>query len=229
MTAMLTLDCARCGAKQMTHNVVACTTFSGTPGFRDYEYSCQCRACWKCSIYMVKAAFGDRQPDALFKREYAIDYLVESAELARPRVAAREAPEHTPPNLKQMFDEGSDCLTIGAWNASSAMFRKILDHISKEKMNAAPGGPPSDFKTQFNLKPRLKWLFDNGHLPKELAELADAIREDANDGVHNDPIGEAEALDIQDFAVEVLENLYTIPGRLADAKTRRNARRTPKP
>jgi hypothetical protein len=38
--------------------------------------------------------------------------------------------------------------------------------------------------------------------------LADAIREDGNDGVHNQPLGEADALDLQDFTVELLEALY---------------------
>lgn len=138
---------------------------------------------------------------------------------------ALDAPEHTPPELKLMFDEGANCLAIGAWNASGAMFRKILDQISKDKMNSASAGPPPDRRTQFNLKPRLKWLFDNNLLPKELEPLADSIREDANDGVHNAPIGEDEALDIQDFTVEFLETLFTLPGRINDAQVRRAARR----
>ena len=108
------------------------------------------------------------------------------------------------------------------------MFRKIVDQISKDKINSAPGGPPADKRTRFNLKPRLEWLFANNLLPKEVAALADSIREDGNDGVHNAPLGEAEALDVQDFTVELLEALYTLPGRLRDAEARRAARRAPK-
>lgn len=223
--AMITLDCARCGAKRMTHDVLTCSQFSD--GSKQFEYSVQCRACGRAAIWSVDARYTNSLPDKLAARDHTIDASIASVELVRPRIAALEAPEHTPSDLKLIFDEGANCLAIGAWNASGAMFRKILDQISKEKMNAAPSGPPSDQRTQFNLKPRLKWLFDNDLLPKTLEPLADAIREDANDGVHNAPIGEDEALDIQDFTVEILETLYTLPGRIRDAEARRAQRRSP--
>ena len=60
--------------------------------------------------------------------------------------------------------------------------------LSKEAMpqarrrGDARGRPPY---TRFALKPRLTWLFENSLLPKEIELLADSIREDANDGVHN--------------------------------------------
>lgn len=223
--AMITLDCARCGAKRMTHDIQACSVYRDE--LYQYEYFCQCRICNKSAVWKVGATYEHAPPDRLISEKGAVDELIGDASLVRPRVAALQAPEHTPPELKLMFDEGANCIGINAWNASSAMFRKILDQISKEKMDAAPGGPPADRRTQFNLKPRLKWLFDNGHLPQALAPLADAIREDANDGVHNAPIGEVEALDIQDFTVEVLETLYTLPGRLREAEARRAQRRAP--
>lgn len=47
----------------------------------------------------------------------------------------------------------------------------------------SPGGPPADKRKPFNLKPRLAWLVANDLLPKEVEALADAVREDANDGV----------------------------------------------
>ncbi len=161
------------------------------------------------------------------KENYSIDHIVSIVDLVRPKMAVISAPDHTPPDLRLVFDEGAECLSIGAWNASSAMFRKIVDQISKDKMNSAPGGPPADKRTRFNLKPRLKWLFDNNLLPKAVEALADSIREDANDGVHNAPLGEADALDVQDFTVELLEALYTLPGRLREAEARRAQRRGP--
>ena len=86
-------------------------------------------------------------------------------------------------------------------------------------------GGTSSRQARFNLKPRLAWLFENNLLPKEVQPLADAIREDGNDGVHNAPLGEADALDLQDFTVELLEALYTLPGRLKEAEARRAQRR----
>jgi uncharacterized protein YeeX (DUF496 family) len=125
--------------------------------------------------------------------------------------------------LPTIFDEGAECLAIGCWNASGAMFRKILDQISKEKLPIENG--PTDNRTRYNLKQRLEWLFANNLLPKEIEQFADCIREDANDAVHDHAIGEAEANDTLDFTVELLERLYTMPGRLQVNAARRLARR----
>jgi hypothetical protein len=103
------------------------------------------------------------------------------------------------------------------------MFRKILDQISKAKL--PPENGPTDNRTRYNLKPRLEWRFAHNLLPKEIEQFADCIREDANDAVHNHPIGEAEANDVLDFTVELLERLYTMPGRLDANAARRSARR----
>jgi hypothetical protein len=220
---MLMLDCGRCGAQEMTHDVRAATSYYEAG--HCYEYTVQCRACFKSSVWQVGKMGGHPDPTDLLQHNYTINKIVHVIALAKPRATALPAPEYTPPELKLIFDEGAQCLAIGAWNASSAMFRKIVDQISKDKMNAAPN-PPPDNRTRFNLKPRLKWLFDNNLLPKEVESLADSIREDANDGVHNVPLGEADALDVQDFTVELLETLYTLPGRLREAEARRAQRRT---
>jgi Domain of unknown function (DUF4145) len=218
--AMLTLDCARCPAKRMTHDVLDCSTVDS-----NYEYFVRCRACSKTSIWNVGQVMNQNTPQQLAGEKAVLDGRILVGGLVRPRASAVEAPDHTPPELKLIFDEGAECLAIGAWNASSAMFRKIVDQISKERMNSAPSGPPADKRTRFNLKPRLEWLFANNLLPKEVEPLANAIREDGNDGVHNAPLGELDALDLQDFTVELLEVLYTLPGRLRDAEARRAQRR----
>ncbi|MGJ4893766.1 DUF4145 domain-containing protein [Bradyrhizobium oligotrophicum] len=215
--AMMVLDCARCPVKRMTHDVVAGIENSG-----QFELFLRCRACFGSALWAVTSTWPLSQ--LLTFKGTLMDNYVFIQHLIRPKGAVIPAPEHTPEDLKLMFDEATECVAIGAWNASSAMFRKILDQISKERMASAPT-PPPDNRTRYNLKPRLAWLFSNGLLPRELEQLADAIREDANDGVHNAPLGQTEALDIQDFTVEVLETLYTMPGRLRDAEARRAVRR----
>jgi hypothetical protein len=221
--AMLTLNCVRCPAQRMTHDVL------GAISYRDdgyvYEYFVRCRARSKAAVWQIGRRGSYEDPEQQVKYDYVLDDLVHVLRPVRLTSSAIRAPEHTPPALQLIFDEGAECLAIGAWNASSGMFRKIVDQISKDKMNAAPSGPPTDKRTRFNLKPRLKWLFDNNLLPKEIEALADSIREDANDGVHNAPLGEADALDVQDFTVELLEALYTLPGRLREAEARRAQRR----
>ncbi|WP_210189152.1 DUF4145 domain-containing protein [Bradyrhizobium erythrophlei] len=167
--------------------------------------------------------------DEIIRSDDTVNGLLNVVGVVRPRGSVVDAPPHVPPELKLIFDEAAECVSIGAWNASSAMFRKIIDQISKDRMNAAPAGPPADKRTRYNLKPRLAWLFANNLLPKEVEALADAIREDANDGVHNAPLGQADALDMQDFTVELLEALFTLPGRLREAEARRAERRAGPP
>lgn len=221
--AMITLDCARCGAQRMTHDVVGFSQYRDEVGAFRYEYAVTCRTCKKAAIWEITP--GNSDPLELLKSNSPLDPWVNVVGLIRPTPESTPAPEHTPADLKLIFDEGAECISIGAWNAASAMFRKILDQISKDKMNNAPNGPPADKRTRFNLKPRLEWLFANNLLPRDVEALADCIREDANDAVHNAPLGEDDALDIQDFTVEMLEALFTLPGRLREAEARRATRR----
>jgi hypothetical protein len=174
-------------------------------------------------VWALSRESGQATPDKFLGHDSVINELVIVDELVRPKSSTNPAPEFTPSDLRTIFDEGAECLAIGCWNASSAMFRKILDQISKAKLPAENG--PTDNRTRYNLKPRLAWLFAHDLLPKELEEFADCIREDANDAVHNHPIGEPEAQDILDFTIEMLERLYTMPGRLKANAERRDARR----
>jgi hypothetical protein len=221
--AMLTLDCARCGERQMTHDVVACSIHSAN-GQHEFEYFMQCRACNKSTVWGVSRFGTNATPDKIMGHNGPANALVTIGQVARARGGVVNCPAFTPTDLKLIFDEAAECMSINAWNAASAMFRKIVDQISKDKMAAAPT-PPPDNRTRFNLKPRLEWLFANGLLPLEIQPLANAIREDGNDGVHNAPLGKDDALDVQDFTVELLERLYTMPGRLQEAEARRAARR----
>lgn len=208
--------------RKMTHDVRGCTSFYEQG--ECYELLLQCRSCYKSTIWQVTNRFGNHEVLEVLKSNEAVNQFLNVLGVVRPSGSAVDAPPHVPPELKLIFDEGAECISIGAWNAASAMFRKILDQVSKDRMNGAPN-PPTDKRTRFNLKPRLEWLFANGLLPRDVEALADCIREDANDAVHNAPLGKDDALDIQDFTVELLEALYTLPGRLREAEARRTARR----
>ena len=71
-------------------------------------------------------------------------------------------------------------------------------------------------------------MFDHKILPVELRELAMCIREDGNDGAHAGTITKADADDLVDFTIALLERLVTEPKRLELAKERRDARRAAK-
>ncbi|WP_414451529.1 DUF4145 domain-containing protein [Burkholderia sp. 22PA0099] len=137
---------------------------------------------------------------------------------------AEAAPHHLPENIARYFDEGSRCMAIGCLNAGGTMFRLCLDAATKDILDSlAEADIPK--KVRYSLGFRLEWLFDNGHLDKGLADLAECVKEDGNDGAHEGTLTQADAEDLRDFTVELLERLYTEPARLEEAKKRRAARR----
>jgi hypothetical protein len=146
---MLTLDCARCPAKMMTHDIRGLIPYPAGGG-DNFDVFVQCRACSTSAIWQVYNKSTVPMANLIATGD-TLDHRLDIIGLVRPRLSAAKPPEHTPSDLSLTFDEAADCLAIGAWNASSAMFRKILDQISKDKMNAS-AEPPPDKRTRFNLK-----------------------------------------------------------------------------
>ena len=106
------------------------------------------------------------------------------------------------------------------------MFRLCLDLATKVLL------PPEEpviaglnSHIRKNLGPRLGWLFEHKHLPENLKELSNCIKEDGNDGAHDGTLTKHDAEDIQDFAVALLERLYSEPEKILLAKARREQRR----
>ncbi|PKQ80783.1 hypothetical protein AOX56_11125 [Aeromonas sobria] len=71
----------------------------------------------------------------------------------------------------------------------------------------------------------MDWLFEHGHLPVALKELAECIKDDGNDGAHEGILSKVDVDDLIDFTVTLLERLYTEPRKIELAKERRLARR----
>lgn len=218
--AMLILDCPRCGERKMTHDFKSWTAYM-EQGHR-CELFLQCRHCNRSFVVLAAEGQGPGTVQSAFNESGTLNGKLKIETVIRPRGSLAAAPEHTPPEICNIFNEGAECLSIGCWNAAGSMFRKIVDEVSKA---ALPVEGEPDRHTRFNLKARLAWLFQHNLLPREVEGLADCIREDANDAVHNAPIGKAEADDLLDFTTELLERVYTLPGRLRVAEERRKARR----
>jgi hypothetical protein len=166
------------------------------------------------AIYVLYNVQTNQDPS---QYEHALDDYFTVKGVVQPRAHAVRCPDHVPHAIRAVFDEGTDCLSIDCWNAAGAMFRKVLDLATKEKV-------PPGTKQQM-LKARLEFLFANSLLPPGIKPLADCIREDGNDAVHEHPIGKDDAEDLLDFTTEVLEVLYTGPGKIIEAAKRREARR----
>ena len=228
-------DCPRCGAKSMTFDVVS-DVWQGTRyNWQDIiEVGAICRRCKGQSVLRIsltevgaKGRFhetgsvtklvGDLEP--LFRSDGFIDVS---------EVNAMDAPENLPPDIDAAFREGAKCLAIDCPNAASSMFRLCLDMATRSLLppvEEPPNGPSNHERR--NLAPRLRWLFDHGLLPADLRDLSTAVKENGDEGTHEGKLTEADAADVFDFAVALLERLYTQPARIAAAQERRAARKGP--
>lgn len=228
---MIIQDCPRCGATKMTFDVQSIVTLPRTIGNPMREIFCQCRACHKTTVFVCRGRnsigelvldqFSTLGAGGLINENIAFLGYVNSSDLA-----VTSAPDSVPRDVSQAFQEGAKCVKAGCPNAAAAMFRLALD-LATEPLLPADGEPAH--KIRRDLGKRLPWLFDNGRLPTELRALSDCVREDGNDGAHRGSLTAADAQDLEDFAVALLERLFTEPARLAEAATRRAARRQPQP
>lgn len=141
-------------------------------------------------------------------------------------------PEYVPENIKRIFLEAGKCFSVGAFDASGAMSRKVLDASTRTLVKVEPQSVDRDhadyisWKQFKDLRLRLDWLFDRGKLPNSLEELASCVHQDGNDAAHSlETIGRESALDLQEFTISILETLYTVPGRVAANIQRREQRR----
>jgi len=137
------------------------------------------------------------------------------------------APDHVPKEIAAIFTEGATCQAVQCYNAACAMYRLCVDLTTKSLLPTAntPNGPNAQQRDK--LFDRVNWLFDTGRLSATLRELSHCIRQDGNDAVHDGNVADAEAADLQDFTLHLLEDVYTSPERLRLATARRAARRKP--
>lgn len=137
-------------------------------------------------------------------------------------------PEYVPDEISSIFDEGAKALAAECPNAAVAMFRLCLDVSTKPLLPTENTDGLNKFQRE-NLGPRIKWLFENGLISKELYDLSDQVREDGNDAVHIGTLKIDDAQNIADFTVLFLERQFAEPGRIATARARRAERRAARP
>lgn len=235
----LVTNCPRCGAQHITLDV---------PGInRHYALSYQwqhsfevfgvCRKCRLSSIHVVTQRDAD---DASKKHAYSLAegqlpalgssldvFFKVAGPVTTKDNAGNDPPEHLPNDIDRAFREGATCCVVKCWNAAGAMFRLCIDLATKAKL---PPEDRDDIKPyqRAKLSSRLAWMFDHSILPADLQSLSTCLREDGNDGAHDGTLSEADALDLEEFAIALLERLYTEPEKLKLAERRRKERRQPK-
>ncbi len=232
--SMIVADCPRCGAKSHTLDVSAQQHVRQDHQWQNwYEVFGVCRNCGKSSTWLIglrefnsKEAFYGGRKIVEFQGSLNPHFRIERYIGLRDNIGLTP-PEHLPKSIGDAFDEAAACLSIGCYNAAATMFRLCVDHVTRPLLpdpgDAQIAQPNTRQRRDLGL--RLAWLFDNRILPTELQELAKCIREDANDGAHVGTLEKADAEDILDFTIALLERLVTEPKRLDIAQKRRDQRR----
>ena len=228
----LVANCPRCGSRHITFDVSAAVPYRVDYGWqRWYEAFGVCRHCERTTIFVLSESVnGDHQyvhKVGLLKVEGALNKFVDvKGHISLKDSASTAPPEFLPKEIEAVFSEGATCLAVGCYNASGTMFRLCVD-LATRSMLPSNDVPGLNSKTRRDLGLRLPWLFESGRLPEALKELSSCIKEDGNDGAHAGNLLEADASDLLDFSVALLERIYTEPERLRLAKIRRESRRTP--
>jgi hypothetical protein len=227
----LVADCPRCGARQITFDVSAANDLGTLYGWkRFFEAFSVCRNCGRASVFSLSQ---QRPEDGGTLRTVSVGELFPSVNqfmnidgfVNIGDLATTEPPEHLPPNIEPAFKEGATALAVKCYNAAGTMFRLCVDLATRPKLpEVEVTGLNARVRRDLGL--RLPWLFDNKYLPKELRELSVCIKDDGNDGAHAGTLQKADAEDLLDFTVALLERMYTEPERLRIAKERRSGRRS---
>lgn len=228
--AELVSDCPRCKASKTTFDVLA----SYDRGFGRYGWNKKfeafsvCRNCRAGTIFVLELT--DRNAKSTFTYECAsfkgsINSFFENlGHISLKDKVGIEPPEYLPLHVDAAFQEGSTCLAVQCFNAAATMFRLCVDYATLDLLPSEDEVPSPNSKQRRDLGLRLQWLIENKKLPNELHELAHCIKEDGNDGAHRGTLSSADAEDLLDFTIHLLERRYTYPKRIEEAAARRASR-----
>lgn len=231
----LVADCPRCGTKSITFDTKTRNQIgTGNADWQlRYEVPAKCRQCGRMTIWVMQLSKYDLHGRVADGRLWALDVSLNDGFENRGYVSPKDSfpiapPEHIPSELEAVFREAATCKAVNCPNASVAMSRLCLDIVTKillpSEEDASCRQPNRDERKK--LFDRLAYLFEVRILPDDLKELADAIREHGNDGVHDGACQMIDAEDLLDFTVNVLERVYTVPERAKAARQRVRDRRT---
>ncbi len=230
--AELLADCPRCRGARTTFDVKHAHGLARGPRQHlRFEAYCLCRHCKGGTIFLLEQVHAAPSFDSqtltkgIHTHTGSISRLVRIERyISIQDEAAESPPQHIPPSISAAFREASTCLTVGCYNAAASMYRLCIDHATWGLLPEL-GVDGLTASTRRSLGFRLAWLFDSARLPEALRELSEAIKEDGNDGAHEGNLTKADAEDMRDFTVALLERLFTEPRRLELARERRAARR----
>jgi hypothetical protein len=239
-SGLFVADCPRCRAANITFDVLQAISLEREHTWQSrHEIFCVCRNCHFSTVFVIRqrADADDKllaSHPTLVTLGSAINRLFDwEGYICLKDMGVLAPPEHVPSEIANAFREGATSVRTNCFNAAGAMFRLVIDLTTRpllppEVKDGQKEEEGLNRKIRRDLGLRLPWLFKTGRLPLDLEGLSHCIREDGNDGAHQGTLTIEEALDLQDFAVALLERQFTQPERLRLASERREKRRTAK-
>lgn len=224
-------NCPRCRAEAVTFDAYAQNYLGNTHGWvHRHEIFAVCRRCKKSTTLNIELRnYDDRNsagPGKALDHPQLNRYFRVVGHVSIATMHSEEAPKFTPDKISKVFLEAEMCRATSCWNAAAAMYRLCIDLATKALLSpekAEDGGPNRDERKK--LGPRVLHLIETGKIANRLKGLADCIREDGNDGVHDGTLTQDDADDLAVFTKILLEDIYLLPGQIRVASERREARR----
>jgi hypothetical protein len=124
-----------------------------------------------------------------------------------PEISSTSAPADTPENVSRFFEQATDSLNNGNFDAAGMMFRKTLESATKYI-------DPNLVKLP--LRDRIRKLVDQQLVTPSLGDWADEIRISGNEAAHEDELfSEEDATALHAFIENFLRYAFTLPAAVA--------------
>jgi Domain of unknown function (DUF4145) len=134
-----------------------------------------------------------------------------------PEPAPTQIPDHLSAPLDRYFQQAADALKREDWDSSGIMSRRVVDVSTQLQLGE------TESKKAGDLRNRIDVLADKGHITRDLQQWAHEIRLGGNEAVHDkEPYSKDDAEDLLNFSELYLTYVYSLPGRLADRKARKD-------
>lgn len=204
---MASTTCGRCG----------CVTFMSEIGpsvdvYPGYDINAeklveQAHTCANCNRISVLSRYSMRTNQGDTPTE----------ETWTPRFGVRRDFPDVPEHIASAASEAVDCHNAGAFRASGALARAVVEATAKEKKLV--GG---------DLWQKIEKMKDLGLIREFVREAAHEVRHFGNNMAHGDfvdSVSEADSAEALDLMSEVLVEVYQSPARVARVRTGRLARK----
>lgn len=167
------------------------------------KYLCPNPVCCKASLYLINARINHNGREFVIALNSLGEEIVSSRDLIRPKGSSRPpVPIEVP--IEFSLDYTEACIVINdSPKASSALSRRCLQHLLREKSGVKKG----------DLASEIQQVIDSGKLPSHILDSVDAIRNIGNFAAHpmkSNSTGEIVEVEPgeAEWNLDVLEMLY---------------------